>query len=94
MQDDEFEWDAGKARANYAKHGVNFEMAREVFNDPLAIDGIDDRGNYGEARLIAIGRAQGEILYVVYTERNGRLRLISARPATKREKDDYVRQFN
>ena len=94
MEDDEFEWDAEKARANYAKHGVTFEMAREVFKDPFGIDGIDDRGNYGEARLIAIGRAQGEILHVVYTERNGRLRLISARPATKRERDDYVRQFN
>jgi uncharacterized protein len=89
MTSDDFEWDEAKATENYAKHGVSFELATKVFKDPFAIERLDDREDYGEDRFILIGTAEGTVLTVVYTERNSRIRLISARQATKREQDDY-----
>ncbi|MEJ0075216.1 MAG: BrnT family toxin [Alphaproteobacteria bacterium] len=85
MIDGAFEWDDAKAEENYAKHGVDFEAARQVFHDPFALERLDDREDYGEDRFILSGMADGVVLIVVYTERNGRLRLISARRATKHE---------
>jgi uncharacterized DUF497 family protein len=85
----EFDWKDAKALENEAKHGVSFEMAKKVFNDPFAIERLDDREDYGEERFILIGMAGGVVLSVVYTERNNRLWLISARRATKQEQDDY-----
>jgi uncharacterized protein len=64
-------------------------LATEVFKDPFAIERLDDREDYGEKRFILIGSAAGSILTVIYAERNGRIRIISARQATKREQDDY-----
>lgn len=90
--EDEFEWDESKAAENYVKHGVSFETAEQVFEDPFAIELLDDRENYGEDRFILIGAAESAVLTVVYTERNERIRLISARHATKREQDDYFTQ--
>jgi uncharacterized protein len=89
MAGDKFEWDKTKAAENYAKHGVSFELATAVFNDPFAVELLDDREDYGEDRLILIGLAEGAVLTVVYTERGGRIRIISARQATRREQDDY-----
>jgi uncharacterized DUF497 family protein len=89
MAGDTFEWDKTKAAENYAKHGVSFELATAVFNDPFAVELLDDREDYGEDRLILIGLAEGAVLTVVYTERGGRIRIISARQATRREQDDY-----
>jgi uncharacterized protein len=89
----EFEWDHAKAEANWQAHGVSFELARTVFRDPFAIDRIDDREDYGEERLIVIGMAEGAVLlFVAYTERGERIRIISARRTTKYEQDDYFRQ--
>jgi uncharacterized DUF497 family protein len=87
-----FEWDEAKAAENYKRHGVSFEMARKVFEDPFAIERLDDREDYGEERFILIGMAKGTALTVVYTERADRYRLISARRATKHEQDDYFAQ--
>jgi uncharacterized protein len=87
----EFEWDDAKATENYARHGVSFELAKKVFNDPFAVERIDDRRDYGEERYIIIGLAEREILFVAYTEREERIRLISARRATRYEQDDYFR---
>lgn len=84
-----FEWDEAKAAENHAKHGVSFERSTEVFNDPFAIERLDDREDYREDRFILIGMAGGVVLTVVYTERNGRIRIISARQATRQEQDDY-----
>jgi uncharacterized DUF497 family protein len=92
MNDDAFEWDDAKAAENYAKHGVDFETARQVFRDPFAVERTDDREHYGEDRFTLTGIADGVVLTVVYTERDGRLRLISARRATRREQDDYFAQ--
>ena len=54
MDTDAFTWDEAKAAKNYAKHGVTFEAARDVFKDPFAIEYIDDRKDYGEERFIII----------------------------------------
>ena len=94
MISDDFEWDEAKAAENYAKHGVSFELAIKVFEDPFGIERLDDREDYGEDRFILIGTADGVALTVVYTERNGRIRIISARQATKHEQDDYFIENN
>jgi uncharacterized protein len=84
-----FEWDEAKAAENYAKHGVSFETATKVFRDPFGVERLDDREDYGEERFVLIGVAEEIVLTIVYTERNDRIRIISARRATRREQDDY-----
>lgn len=86
------EWNKSKARDNYAKHGVSFEHAKEVFDDPFAIEFLDDRRDYGEERLIMMGMVEGRLFYVVYTERADAIRLISARRATKNEQETYFKE--
>ena len=89
MSEDEFEWDDAKDARNYAAHGVSFEVARAVFDDPLAIDRLDDREDYGEERTNITGMAQGRLLTVTYTIRGRKLRLISARYAEPYERRSY-----
>jgi uncharacterized protein len=89
MNDDEFEWEDAKAAQNYANHGVTFEAAREVFKNPFAIERLDDREDYGEDRYVTIGIVDGRVLYVVYTLRNGTIRIISARGAEPHERRRY-----
>jgi uncharacterized protein len=85
-----YEWDSEKAEANFAKHGVPFSEARTVFNDPFAIASEDEDRAVGEPRYRAIGwSARARLLFVVYTERGEVIRLISARPATRRERKLY-----
>jgi hypothetical protein len=62
VSDDRFEWSAAKARANLNKHGVSFEVARLVFDDPHSLDEVDHRADYGEDRSNIIGMARGRIL--------------------------------
>jgi uncharacterized protein len=88
----EFEWDDVKAANNLRDHGVSFAQATGAFRDPFAVEWIDDRRAYGEERIILLGMHDGQILTVVYTERNARIRIISARRATKHEQDIYFRQ--
>ncbi len=87
-----FEWHEEKATANLRKHGVRFEEARTVFNDPMALT-IEDREHaQEESRYIDIGySASGRLLVVVYTERGGVIRLISSRKATRTERTYYER---
>jgi hypothetical protein len=87
--DEAFEWDEAKAVENYAKHGVSFEVAIEVFKDPFAIEQLDDREDYGEDRYSIVGMVEGRILYVAYTLRNGTIRVISARGAEPYERRQY-----
>ncbi len=87
-----FEWNKSKAKDNYSKHGVGFELAKNVFKDPLAVEFLDDRQDYGEDRFVTIGTADGHILYVAYTERNDVIRIISARRATKLEQETYLQE--
>ena len=86
----EFEWDKTKARANFRRHGVSFDLAKTVFEDPFAVELLDDREDQGEDRFVIIGMAEGKVLlFVAYTEREERIRIISARRATQYEQDDY-----
>ncbi|MHB8069098.1 MAG: BrnT family toxin [Desulfobaccales bacterium] len=87
-----FEWDSDKAVLNFRKHGVTFEQAAYAFRDPFGVEWTDERTAYDEDRIILLGMSGGQILSVVYTERNERIRIISARRATKHEKDNYYRQ--
>jgi hypothetical protein len=93
MLSSDWEWNDEKADENYATHGVSFEQAELVFKDSLAVGWLDDRFDYGEDRFILIGMAGTDILLVVYTEREERIRLISARMATKQEREDYVQYY-
>jgi uncharacterized DUF497 family protein len=88
---DGFEWDAVKARGNLAKHGVSFEAAVLVFDDLFAIEWIDSSGEPGEVRYVITAMVQGVLLTVVYTERGDRIRIISARKATRHEQEEYYR---
>jgi len=89
MDDNEFEWDDAKAAQNYADHGVTFDAAKEVFKDPFAIERLDDRRDYGEDRYSILGMVEGRILYIAYTLRHGRIRIISARGAEPHERRRY-----
>lgn len=85
----EFEWDAAKNRANVEKHGVSFEMAARIF-EGYCLTRPDDRFDYGETREISIGVLEGvAVLVVVHTDRAGRCRIISARPAKRSERVIY-----
>jgi hypothetical protein len=84
-----FEWDERKRAGNLAKHGVDFELAKLIFEGPI-LEGPDDRRNYGERRFGAFGMAKGIVLFVVYTWRGRRRRLISARKAGKHEQKIYA----
>ena len=90
-RDEAFEWDEGKARSNLATKRVSFEEARSVFTE-LAVEWQDVRQDYGERRWIILGPVRGRLFVVVYTYRNGRRRLISARKANAREVRFYGRR--
>ena len=83
--DERFQWNAQKAAANLAKHDVSFEEAASIFDDPVFITVLD------EDRYITIGMSsQRRLLLVAPAERNGIVRLISARRATKHEQEFYA----
>jgi uncharacterized DUF497 family protein len=91
-----FEWDETKNKLNQAKHGVSFEQAQGVFNDPLHLAKLDHRFSYFEERWITIGATKnGHILVVanLFFSDAGEeiIRIISARPADLRERKDYAR---
>ena len=83
-----FEWAPAKSRGNHRKHGFGFEEAKAVFADSQLYVEFDDR-EYGEDRWIAIGRLGKIIAVVIYTDRSGVLRLISARKASPDEETLY-----
>ena len=89
----EFEWGRSKATANLLKHGVAFEEAVTVFADPLAINMPDPAHSADEERFLLLGTsAQQHLLVVAYAERGRRTRLISARKATRRERNRYEKE--
>ena len=86
----DFEWDAGKAVSNLAKHGVSFQEAATIFADPLYIDLYDPDHSSDEQRYLIVGVSQqSRLLIVSYTERNNVVRLISAREVTSTERKAY-----
>ncbi len=85
------EWDAAKALLNHAKHGIRFSDVEPVFFDPYALS-MPDPLAFGEERFVASGMdALGRILTVVYAYRGNRIRVISARLATRSERREYER---
>ena len=90
MEDVEFEWDDVKAESNLKKHGVNFEEGATIFNDPEIATIFDPDHSKDEERYISIGMSiQGNLLVIIHTEREERIRLISCRKATSAERKTY-----
>ena len=87
----DFEWDQNKASKNQKKHGVSFTEASTVFGDLLELTISDPDHSHEEFRFLSVGRSVlGNLLLVSYTERQeNRIRIISARKATKHEKRQY-----
>ncbi|HZE63456.1 MAG TPA: BrnT family toxin [Pyrinomonadaceae bacterium] len=85
-----FEWDARKASANLRKHEVSFDEAATVFDDPLARIFDDPNHSLNERREIIIGHSIRErLLLVCFSERPSKIRIMSARPLTRKERKDY-----
>jgi uncharacterized DUF497 family protein len=85
-----FEWDAEKAKANQRKHNVSLHEASTIFGDPLAITFDDPDHSIGEQRYLTFGLSRlNRLLVVAHTERADRIRIISARVATRQEKRIY-----
>ena len=85
-----FEWYEDKARTNLAKHRVSFEEASTVFGDPMSITIPDPAHSQAEDRWIILGHSlRVRLLVFVHTERSDNLRIISARPASRRERKQY-----
>ncbi len=85
----EFEWDEAKNQTNIRKHGVSFETARRIFESSV-LTWLDDRRDYGEDRYVSIGRVgRAARIVVAHIQRDGRTRLISARPASRKERQAY-----
>ncbi len=86
----EFAWDEDKARKNLKKHGVSFEEASSVFGDPLALTIPDPLHSEEEDRFITLGEShRRQLVVVASTDRRDKIRIISARVATRRERKDY-----
>jgi uncharacterized DUF497 family protein len=86
----EFEWDSSKATANQDKHGVSFEEATEVFSDDLSSAVSDPDHSIDVERFVIFGKTLGgRYLVVAFTDRDDRIRIINARPMTRRERKAY-----
>jgi uncharacterized DUF497 family protein len=85
-----FTWDVTKALANHRKHGITFAEAATAFGDPLSVTIPDPDHSVDEEHFILIGRtAQHNVVVVAHVERGDTIRLISARPASRRERIGY-----
>ena len=88
-----FEWDPEKADANFRKHGISFDEATTVFGDPLSVTILDPDHSLSEDRFIDLGMShQARLIVVSYTERGRRIRIVSARLATRRERRTYEKR--
>jgi uncharacterized DUF497 family protein len=85
-----FEWDPDKEGKNISRHDVAFDEASSIFDDPMYITFLDEEHSIDEERYITIGLSnKGRLLLVAHAERNDRIRIISARKATKNEEKFY-----
>lgn len=84
-----FEWDEAKSDACFAERGFDFAYAARAFFDPERLIQADTRHSYGEDRYQLLGKIDGRLFVVVYTPRNGVIRIISARKANQREVKRY-----
>ena len=83
-----YEWDEAKNRSNFAKHGLRFEDAEAVFSGPC-VTFVDDRFDYGEARLITLGLLAQRLVVIAHAPRNEGTRIVSMRKGNRREKEIY-----
>jgi uncharacterized protein len=89
-----YQWDPEKAIANLEKHGVSFTEASTVFSDPLYLMFHDPDHSLGEKRFVILGESgKRRLLVVSYTERRGTVRIISARRATRKERNAYEEEI-
>jgi uncharacterized DUF497 family protein len=93
LGDLKFVWDSEKADKNWKKHKIKFQSAAMVFLDDYKIDVYDEEHSENEDRFKIIGMVE-KVLVVIYTDREDMYRIISARQATKFERDEYYEQFN
>ena len=85
-----FEWDPQKATASLKTHGVSFDEAVTVFQDPLGVVHADPDHSESERREVLVGHSTGgTLLLVSFTDREGRIRIVSARRATRHERREY-----
>ena len=85
-----FEWDQRKAKSNLKKHRISFQEATTVFGDALSITFDDPDHSIEEYRLLTFGLSRtGKLLIVSHTERSKSMRIVSARPMTKQERQIY-----
>ena len=89
MQDDDFEWDDAKAAQNWRDHAVSFDAARDAFKDAFAVEWLDDTQDAVELRFVLLGMVEHRVLFVAYTLRENRIRIISARKAEPYERRRY-----
>jgi uncharacterized DUF497 family protein len=83
-----FEWDEDNRESHLVKHGVDFRDVTPMFDGPT-VETVDDRHNYSETRINALGEAGGRVYAVAYTWRHANRRIISARKANAREQRTY-----
>lgn len=88
----EFEWNDNKSQQTFQDRGFDFEFATQVFSDPAGFTEPDQRLPYGEDRFRFYGEIQGKIFVIAFTERQGCIRIISARRANTREIQAYVQR--
>lgn len=89
MQDDAFEWDDGKAAANWRRHRISFEMARAAFDDDFATEQADRDHDDAEECVTLLGIVEHHLLFLSYTLRGNRIRIMSARKAEPHERRQY-----
>ena len=86
----DFEWDPSKAASNQSKHGISFAEAATAFGDPLSLTIFDPDHSESEDRFLLLGKSTfGTLIVVSHTDRNGTIRIISARKADRRERLQY-----
>lgn len=87
----QFEWDENKNQGNIEKHGIDFTDSISIFDDKYRIETVVDKERHGEERLQVIGEAKPGVIFVVYTWRENYTlrRIISARPASRKERAVY-----
>jgi len=86
----EFDWDESKRKANLQKHGIDFVGIDRLFDDET-LTVLDDRFDYGEQRYVTFGMLEGRVIAVAHTENEERIRIISARKATRNEEESYYK---
>ncbi len=86
------EWDENKNNANIKVHGIDFSDGWRIFENPM-LKKVDNRKDYGEERWIGLGKLDTAVIVIVYTNRNGVLRIISIRRANRNERQIYKARF-